>query len=139
LTPDFETRVTAVTETFSSEAFFQQAVPRLARDPSSTFATLFDIRGQVYYHSPASHLTFTTLAVLLQRIGDKNVLPFVHVSLAFLWSLAYVPSQYAYVEGDVPWSRLAGFLNTLGKTDVDEDRVMSRFFPSAKHWWLSLA
>ena len=65
--------------------------------------------------------------------NDRNVLPFVHTTLAFLWSLAaFVPWQFRYVEGDVPWSLIATFLNTLGKVDIDEPRVTSDAFPQSK-------
>jgi hypothetical protein len=46
----------------------------------------------------ASHLTFSTLALALQRIGDKNVLPHVHISLVFLYCVSFVPEVMKFVE-----------------------------------------
>jgi hypothetical protein len=40
-------------------------------------------------------------------------LPFVHVTLAFLHSLAYVPGALLYFEKQVPWEKMAIFLNDL--------------------------
>ncbi|KAL1967640.1 hypothetical protein VTN77DRAFT_2897 [Rasamsonia byssochlamydoides] len=78
----------------------------------------------------ASHLAFSTLRIILERIGDKNVLPSVHLSLAFLWSAALVPTSMTHIEADVPWVRLASFLNTLIRPDMDMSKVEDERFPS---------
>jgi hypothetical protein len=60
-----------------------------------------------------------TLSLVLRRIGDKNVLPHVHVMLAFLYVLAPIE----YVSGlidQVPWADLVPFLNTLVKTETQQ-------------------
>jgi hypothetical protein len=69
--------------------------------------------------SYASHLAFSTLAIILEQLGDKNVLPHVHISLSFLWCLALNPKSMIYVEAEVPWARAAAFLNTLIRHDTD--------------------
>jgi hypothetical protein len=64
----------------------------------------------------ATRLSNDTFALVLRRIGDKNVLPHVHIMLAFLASFA---SSY-YVQlilEDMPWAELVAFLNTLVKTE----------------------
>ncbi|KAI9878115.1 MAG: hypothetical protein M1830_001832 [Pleopsidium flavum] len=79
--------------------------------------------------SHASHLTCSVLKLTLQRSGDKNVLPHIHVSLKFLLSLANVPRAMAYVEKDVPWGDIASFLNTLSKYDDIDSRIEDQCFP----------
>ena len=64
----------------------------------------------------AKLITNETFALVLRRIGDKNVLPHVHVMLAFLDSFAssiYVSDLLA----NTPWAELVAFLNTLVKTE----------------------
>jgi hypothetical protein len=64
----------------------------------------------------AQIMTNETFALVLRRIGDKNVLPHVHVMLAFLSSFA--SSQYVSdLIADAPWAELVAFLNTLVKTE----------------------
>jgi hypothetical protein len=62
-------------------------------------------------------ITFDTFAVVLRRIGDKNVLPHVHVMLSFLSSFASSTYVSDLLDG-APWSELAAFLNTLGKSEI---------------------
>lgn len=61
-------------------------------------------------------ITNHTFALVLRRIGDKNVLPHVHIMLSFLTILA--SSEYVSVLIDkTPWADLVPFLNTLIKTE----------------------
>jgi len=69
------------------------------------------------------------LSLVLKHIGDKNVLPHVHVSLAFLWSLALVPEAMMYIQAEIPWEKLVFFLNTLNRQGVNESRLESDSFP----------
>ncbi|KAG9189254.1 hypothetical protein G6011_06122 [Alternaria panax] len=64
----------------------------------------------------AKSMTNETFALVLRRIGDKNVLPHVHIMLAFLSSFA--SSEYVSdLIKDTPWAELVSFLNTLVKTE----------------------
>jgi len=66
--------------------------------------------------SNAKIITNETFALVLRRIGDKNVLPHVHVMLAFLSIFAF--SQYVSdLIADAPWAELVAFLNALVKTE----------------------
>lgn len=67
--------------------------------------------------------------VVLSRVGDKNVLPFSHVILAFLNSMAYVPDALLSIEAQVPWEALIGFLNTAGRAGAIEARFEGAAFP----------
>jgi len=79
--------------------------------------------------SYATYFSFYILSLILKHIGDKNVLPHVHVSLAFLWSLALIPQAMLYVQAEVPWEKLVLFLNTLNRQGVNESRLESDSFP----------
>ncbi|KAH7374273.1 hypothetical protein BKA66DRAFT_422608 [Pyrenochaeta sp. MPI-SDFR-AT-0127] len=64
----------------------------------------------------AKSITNDTFALVLRRIGDKNVLPHVHVMLSFLTTLA--ASKYvSQLLTNIPWAELVAFLNTLVKTE----------------------
>jgi hypothetical protein len=80
----------------------------------ATFADSYDVAAY------ACQALGMTTAVVAQRIGDKDVLPYMHVILAYLFGLAFVPNALTYVEGHIPWESIAAFLNTLGHTGVAE-------------------
>ncbi|KAJ9268376.1 hypothetical protein DTO212C5_5528 [Paecilomyces variotii] len=102
--------------------------PTLLRETASTKAdSAFSSSEEILAH--ASYLSFSTLAVILQRLGDKNVLPSVHVSLAFLWCFALNPRAMLHIQQYVPWVRIASFLNTLIRSDIDMERVEHEEFP----------
>ncbi|KAF2126052.1 hypothetical protein P153DRAFT_433857 [Dothidotthia symphoricarpi CBS 119687] len=70
--------------------------------------------------SRAFDMTMNTFSLVLRRIGDKNVLPHVHVLLSFLTTLASV--QYvAHFIDHAPWTELVSFLNTLIKTENQQN------------------
>jgi hypothetical protein len=80
--------------------------------------------------SLASHFAFTTLNVILDRLGDRNTLPSIHVSLAFLWCLTMVPESMSRIQADVPWERLATYLNTLITPETDMTEIENAEFPA---------
>ena len=77
----------------------------------------------------ASSLTFGTLSVALQRIGDKNVYPLVNTYLTFLHCLVDVKEAMQHVEMDIPWLELASFLTALAKPEAVASKVFSSGFP----------
>jgi hypothetical protein len=68
------------------------------------------------HFSHAKSLTNDTFALVLRRIGDKNVLPHVHIMLSFLTTFAANP-YVSHLLSDTPWAELVAFLNTLVKTE----------------------
>ena len=79
--------------------------------------------------SRAYLLTMSTLALVLRRIGDKNVLPHVHVLLLFLSTFASVKYVDQYLD-HAPWAELVPFLNTLLKLEQRPEKVIpSPVFP----------
>ncbi|KAL3463993.1 hypothetical protein BJX64DRAFT_276178 [Aspergillus heterothallicus] len=76
-----------------------------------------------------SCLAFQTLSVMLSQMGNKNMLPSLHTSLAFLWCLAQTPSGIKHIEVAVPWKQIAKFLNTLIRNFTDFGLIESPGFP----------
>ncbi|ORY15172.1 hypothetical protein BCR34DRAFT_478409 [Clohesyomyces aquaticus] len=79
--------------------------------------------------SRANLLTMSTLTLVLRRIGDKNILPHVHVNLAFLSSFASI-KYVAHLNNAAPWSEIATFLNTLLKSERPEQLIPGPVFPT---------
>lgn len=77
----------------------------------------------------ASKISFTVLAIVLQRPGDKNVFPLVHVMFCFIWSLASIEKVMIYVERDIPWGDICAFLNTLAKSDAMTPKIQAETLP----------
>ncbi|KAE8849629.1 hypothetical protein PTNB73_01360 [Pyrenophora teres f. teres] len=73
----------------------------------------------------ARRLTHQTSAIVFSRLGDNNVLPYVHVTLAFLYNAAN--SKYLPVLiNDAPWAELVAFLNTLIRTEIRQSQLEKR-------------
>ena len=75
-----------------------------------------------------------TTSVVSQRIGDKNILPYMHVILAYLFGPALVPNALIYIEGWLPWQNIVIFLNILGRSGVIEAHITGGV-PSANEWY----
>ncbi|RJE19040.1 hypothetical protein PHISCL_08623 [Aspergillus sclerotialis] len=74
-------------------------------------------------------LAFQTFSIALDQIGNKNVYPTIHITLAFIWCLALNGDTIKHVEIFIPWSNLAAFLNTMIR-DITNIRVIeSKYFP----------
>jgi hypothetical protein len=83
----------------------------------------------------ALDLLSRTTTLVLRRIGDKNVLPHMHILLSFLSALAatqpfddrenYVGKTVLHA---IPWAALCSFLNTLVRTDLINPRYESTAF-----------
>ncbi|KAI9711969.1 MAG: hypothetical protein M1820_001677 [Bogoriella megaspora] len=73
------------------------------------------------YFPQACQLAFDTFQIVLNRIGDKNILPYVYVFLVFtLGTFELQRHATAYLHEAYPWGQLAHFLNTLANSeDVD--------------------
>lgn len=76
-----------------------------------------------------SLLTFKTFSIALDQIGNKNVYPTVHVTLAFILCLADSHDSLRHVEAFVPWSNIARFLNTMIRDDTDVSAIEREDFP----------
>lgn len=71
--------------------------------------------------SRATHFTNDTFALVLRRIGDKNVLPHIHVMLSFLSTFASIEYVAQFLD-DSPWIDISTFLNTLIKAEIQQNQ-----------------
>lgn len=72
---------------------------------------------------------FASISIVAQKVGDRNILPFMHITLAFIWSASYVPGALVYLENYVPWGKLVLSLNTLSRSGVSDNRIEAKEFP----------
>lgn len=77
-------------------------------------------------------LPFQTFATALGQIGDKNVYPTIHVTLAFVWSLALNHDSIRHIELAVPWRSVVAFLNTMIRSDTKTSVIESEAFPASE-------
>ena len=61
----------------------------------------------------ARELNHQTLAITLERIGDPNVLPYLHVTLVFMLHMGQFGGAVDLLAHTFPWEALSRFLNTL--------------------------
>jgi hypothetical protein len=93
-----------------------QQGPALPSVPENELvSTVNALRSQPHF-SAAKGFTYGTFALVLRRIGDKNVLPHVNILLAFLTTLAASP-YVDHLLAEAPWPDLVAFLNALVKTE----------------------
>jgi hypothetical protein len=106
----------------SSEEQLRTASPADQQDPTPPVIPENELLAKVTalstqpHFSHVKHLTYETFSLVLRRIGDKNVLPHVHIMLSFLTTFAANP-YVSHLLSDVPWTELVAFLNTLVKTE----------------------
>ena len=67
--------------------------------------------------------------VVAKRVGDKDVVPYMHSTLVYIYGLAFVPSALEHVEAYIPWDQIAVFLNTLGRSGTDPNHFEGSDFP----------
>lgn len=76
-----------------------------------------------------SSLAFHTLTIFLDQMGDPNIYPSVHTSLAFIWCLALHPPAMQKLEQLIPWLGITRFLNTLFRHDTIISKIEDDSFP----------
>ncbi|KAL2181085.1 uncharacterized protein P884DRAFT_192070 [Thermothelomyces heterothallicus CBS 202.75] len=54
-----------------------------------------------------------TYDIVCHRFGDPNILPFLHVTLVFIYHLTFCPDAMVHVAPRFPWKLTAHILNTL--------------------------
>lgn len=59
--------------------------------------------------------TFRCLSIVTHRVGDRNVLPHMHVSLAFIWTLVHVPKAIRPFEHHIPWPSICHYVSDFSK------------------------
>ncbi|KAH8587622.1 hypothetical protein B0O99DRAFT_556359 [Bisporella sp. PMI_857] len=73
----------------------------------------------------AMHLSNSALDIVLDRIGDPNVLPYIHCTLVFMLCMSRHPAAMKLLEADFPFEKLKRQLNTFEKSD----RITNETFP----------
>ena len=79
----------------------------------------------------ASYFSFHVLSFVLRHTGNKNVVPHVHTSLVFLYSLVLNPQIMTQVEMEVPWQELVTFLNALNQQVSGGLNLEGEYFPTS--------
>jgi hypothetical protein len=92
-------------------------------------ATSNDISFSMAAFKNACFITNGTLEIVLRRIGDPNVLPFIHVTLVFMFRISRHPGAMSLLEADFPWELLSIMLNTLLATYGKSSRIENNSFP----------
>ncbi|KAG9228850.1 hypothetical protein BJ875DRAFT_525122 [Amylocarpus encephaloides] len=77
----------------------------------------------------AQSLSNATTEIVLKRVGDPNVLPFIHVTLVFMLFIARHPSTIKLLEAEFPWKSLAIMLNTILGSYQTPSRIEDSVFP----------
>ncbi|CAJ2503087.1 Uu.00g104810.m01.CDS01 [Anthostomella pinea] len=77
----------------------------------------------------ALRLAVGTYEVVFHRLGDPNVLPFLHVVMVFMHHIAKFPDAMVHVEDQFPWKLVSLFLNSLLLPYQDHDRIHNTEFP----------
>jgi hypothetical protein len=80
----------------------------------------------------ARRLTFAVFRLVLQRLGDNNVYPHIHIIMSFLYSLTRLPYDVSIILEEVPWNELALFLNTLARVDNSLTAAQLSSFPQSQ-------
>ncbi|KAI0011350.1 hypothetical protein F4779DRAFT_223317 [Xylariaceae sp. FL0662B] len=86
-----------------------------------------NVTGQV--SEDALRLAEGTYNVVLRRLGDLNILPFLHVVMVFMHHLTYFPSAMAFVEKTFPWKLVSLQLNSLLLSYREHHRIHDEQFP----------
>ena len=124
------------------KASFQEGRGRLAdstRLPAGRLYTFYDesssvpptvvFKGSLDTAAIACETIGLVVSKVAVRIGDKNILPFMHVLLGWLYSLVSIPEAMEFVEAYMPWDKLVVFLNTLGRSGIVEANIEKSEFP----------
>jgi SPFH domain / Band 7 family len=81
-------------------------------------------------HDHRFRLFWASIAARAARSTDEQIVSFMHVILAFQWSLTFTPSTLQRVEAYLPWDKLVSFLNTLAMPGTVEG--LAGEFPKPK-------
>jgi len=77
----------------------------------------------------ALYLTTEVIKIVLKRIGDPNILPFIHVTLAFMNYMSRRPRAMRYLGATFPWQPLVETLNPFLAAYTTSDRIEDDAFP----------
>ncbi|KAI1377316.1 hypothetical protein F4677DRAFT_52454 [Hypoxylon crocopeplum] len=100
--------------------------PNISRHPSidvdfiKAHSLLFSGKKDIQGHAGGSdsfhhalRLSEKTHELVFSRLGDPNILPFMHTTLVFVYHLTSSPPETAFPEATFPWKVLSLHLNSL--------------------------
>ena len=70
------------------------------------------------------------LALILRRIRDKNILPYIYILFAFLSTTVSIPYISVLLCDIAPWLEIVAFLNILSKSERYKPLIISDLFPN---------
>ena len=83
-----------------------------------------------FVFSCACCLTFSTLALILQHIGDENVLFYIHILFVFLSTAVSISYVSALLCDIALWPEIIAFFNALLRSERHEPLITSNLFPN---------
>ncbi|KFY17492.1 hypothetical protein V492_00634 [Pseudogymnoascus sp. VKM F-4246] len=101
----------------------------LLKPQSSNQGTLMPEASSTTLSTAALRLFIKTTQIHLLRIGDMNILSFLHVTLVFVRHLSYHPSAASLVFPYFPWDSLVDALNALNVVPSTHEVIESPAFP----------
>jgi len=72
-----------------------------------------ELSGSMVSFRNAQNISNANFRTVLQRIGDPNDLPFIHVTLTFMFHMAQHPHSMQLLETEFPWELTSTMLKTL--------------------------
>ncbi|RYO79196.1 hypothetical protein DL766_006947 [Monosporascus sp. MC13-8B] len=105
--------------------------PRKPEEPSemAVTATAASEGDAEKSFASAARLSRGTCNIVFRRTTDPNVLPFMHVTMTFIYHLARFPDAIALIEDDFPWELSCAMLNSLLLSYREYGRILSDKFP----------
>ncbi|KFZ18754.1 hypothetical protein V501_01017 [Pseudogymnoascus sp. VKM F-4519 (FW-2642)] len=101
----------------------------LLKPQSSNQGTLMPSASSTTLSTAALRLFIKTTQIHLLRIGDMNILSFLHVTLVFVRHLSYHTSAASLVFPYFPWNNLVDALNALNVVPSTHEVIESPAFP----------
>ncbi|KAJ9607467.1 hypothetical protein H2204_015695, partial [Knufia peltigerae] len=102
---------------------FIQATAPLGDRPEVKFSSSDEVTSYVL------PVWYQCISIVTAKVGDRNILPFLHFTLSFLWGLSDVPETLIYLEDYVPWDKLVLSLNSISRSGVIDNEVEASDFP----------
>lgn len=106
-------------------------LPELDGDTSMEDASDADKPTPSKVFGQAAELNKSTDSIVFRRYGDPNILPYLHVRLAFMLFMAAKDSAMRYLENSFPWNLLVPMLNSLSTQFKHHERIESEEFPQS--------
>ncbi|KAI1650907.1 uncharacterized protein F4817DRAFT_312260 [Daldinia loculata] len=103
--------------------------PEEAAEPSTELENALREYKPSKTEEGALKLFGVTCDVVLRRLGDFNILPFLHVVLVFVFHLTHYPSALFFIEKTFPWKLVSLQLNSLLLSYREHHRIHSEQFP----------